>query len=113
MRRITNISAGVDEHLCNNKEIILGAAKQLEEKNMVPILNKLKFIDSNLQIMSQQKEEHALKDKGLAAQLINVLRDEEKESKKREVIAKKEAEMQRIREEAEAKLAAERKEQAE
>ena len=56
----------MDEHLCNNKEIILSTAKQLEEKSMAPILQALDSIEANLTQMSEQKEAAWLKDKHLA-----------------------------------------------
>ena len=55
VRLITNISAGVDEHLCKNEKIIVETAKQLEEKSMQDIMNLMGSIQDNMCTLIDQK----------------------------------------------------------
>ena len=51
---------------------------------MQPIANSIKFIQDNLEIMIERKEDYALKDKQNAAELLGLLRQAEKEAKQKQ-----------------------------
>ena len=55
VRLITNISAGLDEHLCKNERIIVETAKQLEDKSMNDIHNALTTVKESIYHMADCK----------------------------------------------------------
>ena len=75
VRLITNISTGLDVHLCNNEKIIVDTAKELDQKSMNELSLTVGLMQDTMEVLLAQKHSAFTRDNGMGIDVDKLMRE--------------------------------------